>query len=84
MKRWIEWVSILAALGAFGGFCLMAAIAIRYEHVVPGMMLPFKLSVLTFFGSLVLCFVMWVLGAWYDRVQLRRERSQWNGRKIHE
>jgi len=80
MKRVIEWASILAALGVFGGFLPMVLIAMRYEHVVPEMVLPFKASVFLFFGSIVACFVLWMLGAWYDRVQSRRERSRWNGR----
>ncbi len=86
MKRLIEWASILAALGVLGGFAFMSAIAVYVppERFVGSYRTGFQISCLVFIGSLVLCFVMWAIGAWYDRVQLRRERSMWNGRKIHE
>lgn len=80
MRPLIDWVSLLAALGVLGGFGAMVVIVLHYEHLEPPMYLPFQISVLTFFGSLVLCFVMWALGAWYDRVQLRWERSIWQSR----
>lgn len=74
MKRLIEWLSILGAIGIVAGFLSMNIIVLTYEHLPPYMRWPFMASVLVFFGSILFSIIMWLVGAWYARVQSRRER----------
>lgn len=76
MKQLIECLSIASGLGIMVGFLTMNFIALSFEHLPTYMRLPFAAAVLLFFGSILFAFVMWMVGAWYDRTQRRQPRPQ--------
>lgn len=74
MKQLLECLSIASALGVVAGFLTMNFIALSYDHLPMYMRLPFAASVGVFFFCIVLSFVLWMLGAWYDRRIRRNSR----------